>query len=150
MPHRGTLRWAEQFSELIPSVLARYLSEPNTLVHGDFRLDNMFFDAHGDAAGPFVLVDWQMAMRSPGRLGSRLLHRLEPHDLRRAWGDGAGARRALSSRPRRRRCAGEYATVERLWHGYLEGVLFYTVTFGVRLFGIDPANERGVMLSTSS
>ena len=30
--------------------------------------------------------------------------------------------------------------------GYLEGVLFYSVTFGGGLLGIDPANERGVRL----
>lgn len=35
---------------------------PHTLIHGDFRLDNMMFGRDGDAR-PFVLLDWQLPMR---------------------------------------------------------------------------------------
>lgn len=140
-----TLRWAEAFADQIPALLARYLSEPVTLVHGDFRLDNMFFDADGRADGEFALVDWQMSMRAPG--GSDLVYfivtNLTPPVRRQMERElveryQAGLMRAGVT--------GEYATVERLWQGYLEGVLFYTVTFGGGLLGIDPANERGVKL----
>lgn len=140
-----TLRWAEQFSNRIPQLLERYLSEPNTLVHGDFRLDNMFFDADGNAGGSFALVDWQMAMRSPG--GSDLVYfivtNLAP-ETRRAM------ERELVERYQaglaRQGVTGEYATVQRLWQGYIEGILFYCVSFGGGLLTIDPANERGVKL----
>jgi aminoglycoside/choline kinase family phosphotransferase len=140
-----TLVWAQAFSERVPELLARYLTEPVTLVHGDFRLDNMFFDAGGDAAGPFALVDWQMAMRSPG--GSDLVYfivtNLTPpvrREMERELVERYQAGLAAAG------VTGTYATVERLWQGYLEGVLFYTVTFGGGLLGIDPANERGVAL----
>jgi hypothetical protein len=34
---------------------------PHTLLHGDFRLDNMLFGGPGSAR-PFVLLDWQLVM----------------------------------------------------------------------------------------
>jgi hypothetical protein len=145
-----TLNWAQSFVRQIPDLIARYLDEPATLVHGDFRLDNMFFDPSGrtdpaDDDARFALVDWQMAMRAPG--GSDLVYfivtNLTP-ELRRSM------ERELVDRYvdglHRHGVTGPYATSERLWRGYLEGVLFYTVTFGGGLLTIDPANERGVKL----
>lgn len=38
----------------------------HTLVHGDYRLDNMFFDATGDR--PLVVIDWQVIDRAHGLL----------------------------------------------------------------------------------
>ena len=38
-------------------------SEPATLLHGDFRLDNLCFD---DATGEVVLFDWQTMLAGPG------------------------------------------------------------------------------------
>ena len=140
-----TLRWAEKFSDLIPSLLERYLGEPCTLVHGDFRLDNMFFDPDGAADGSYALVDWQMSMRSPG--GTDLVYfivtNLTPETRREMERELVERYQAGLARAG---VTGEYATVERLWQGYIEGVLFYTVTFGGGLLTIDPANERGVKL----
>ena len=140
-----TLVWAERFSDRIPSLIERYLGESTTLVHGDFRLDNMFFEADGNPEGAFALVDWQMSMRSPG--GNDLVYfivtNLAP-PVRRVM------ERELVERYQaglaRHGVRGEYATVERLWQGYLEGILFFCVTFGGGLLGIDPANERGAKL----
>jgi len=59
-------------------------AEPRTLQHGDFRLDNMFFDLSDGS--PFALVDWQGCYR--GRGGADLVYfligSLSPED-RRAW-----------------------------------------------------------------
>jgi hypothetical protein len=41
----------------------RVASGPQTLLHGDYRLDNLFF--HG-AEGDVIAVDWQAASRGPG------------------------------------------------------------------------------------
>ena len=38
-----------------------YTDWPCTLTHGDFRLDNMFYDADG----AMTLIDWQLSMRAP-------------------------------------------------------------------------------------
>ena len=44
----------------------RALSEaPPTLLHGDFRPDNVMFEAGGTGA-PAALVDWQVMLRGPG------------------------------------------------------------------------------------
>jgi hypothetical protein len=37
-------------------------------------------------------------------------------------------------------------TVETVRQGYLEGLVFYAVSFGASLLTIDPANERGAAL----
>lgn len=43
------------------------IPEPSTLVHGDFRLDNlMFAPADTDATPPLVVVDWQTVAHSHG------------------------------------------------------------------------------------
>ncbi|MEE6176108.1 oxidoreductase family protein [Mycobacterium sp. 050134] len=41
------------------------LGEHRTLWHGDFRLDNMLFDAH-DGRTPIAVVDWQSTAAAPG------------------------------------------------------------------------------------
>lgn len=41
------------------------LSEHRTLWHGDFRLDNLLFDAQ-DGAVPLAVVDWQSVAAAPG------------------------------------------------------------------------------------
>ena len=126
-------------------MIERYLREPYTLVHGDFRLDNMFFDPAGRADADFALIDWQMAMRSPG--GSDLVYFIVTNlasDLRRTMD------RELVERYQQGllRCGvtGNYATVDRLWQGYIEGIAFYLVSFGSGLLTIDPANQRGIDL----
>ena len=37
-------------------------------------------------------------------------------------------------------------SVESVWQGHLEGLVFYAMSFGAGLLTIDPANERGVAL----
>lgn len=47
---------------LLPKAMARLDDLPQSLLHGDPRLDNMMFDA-GAARVPVVLLDWQNASR---------------------------------------------------------------------------------------
>ena len=51
------LEWLRTYGPEVPRALA---SAPPTLLHGDFRLDNMFFD---DATGDVLLFDWQGPLR---------------------------------------------------------------------------------------
>jgi hypothetical protein len=37
-------------------------------------------------------------------------------------------------------------TLENVWQGYREGIMFYAASFGASLLTIDPANDRGVAL----
>ena len=49
--------------EFVPT-LRRFDEHPQTLLHGDARLDNFMFDA-GEVRAPVVLLDWQNVGRGP-------------------------------------------------------------------------------------
>lgn len=140
-----TISWAERFVPNIPRWLQTYRDQPRTIGHGDARLDNMFFADTGARPEAFALIDWQMAMRAPGGgdLAYFLLTNLAP-DVRRAH------ERALIERYAEalveRGVDPAHADPAALWTGYLEGVLFYCVSFGSSLLTLDPANERGLAL----
>lgn len=56
---------ADRTVERYPDLLAEAASPPLTVIHGDYRLDNMFFDQ--DSGGPRVtVIDWQFASRCRG------------------------------------------------------------------------------------
>lgn len=52
------------YAAVIGPALTR-VPERNTLTHGDFRLDNMLFDAKGGAV-PLAVLDWQSPAIGPG------------------------------------------------------------------------------------
>lgn len=135
------LRWCEQFVPGIPEWIAGHVDEPVTLAHGDFRLDNLFFTNDGSVA----VIDWQLAMRAPGQTDFVYFcaNNLTV-DMRRAHEDDLLARYVAGLH------AGgvptDAVTVESVRQGYLEGLVFYAVSFGANLLTIDPANERGTAL----
>ncbi|MDA0271502.1 MAG: phosphotransferase [Chloroflexi bacterium] len=51
--------------ESYPALLERIGSGPRTLLHGDYRLDNLFFDGSEGQPGVFAF-DWQFACRGRG------------------------------------------------------------------------------------
>ena len=57
---REAFAWID--AHAIPLMQALHAQAPMTLMHGDFRLDNLFFDG----AGPPLVVDWQGVGRAPG------------------------------------------------------------------------------------
>lgn len=113
-----------------------------TVVHGDFRLDNMFFDVEGDPTG-VALFDWQGISRSCG-----------PQDL------GYFMSQSLQSEVRqshqtelverywenlRERGVSEYP-LDQCWTDYRASVL-YLFTFAVVIAGtLDHSNERGAQM----
>ena len=135
------LRWCEQFVPQIPAWIAGHLADPVTLIHGDFRLDNLFFDVDGSVA----VIDWQLSMRAPGQTD---LVYFCANNLTVA------SRRELERNLIERYVAGLHAggvpadevTVDTVTRGYVDGMLFYAVSFGASLLTIDPANERGAAL----
>jgi hypothetical protein len=72
----GDLLTAEQRSigerliDRVGDLIEENARPPWTVNHGDFRLDNLFFDDHADhaddgaPAGPCTVIDWQIASRS--------------------------------------------------------------------------------------
>lgn len=141
-----TLRWCERFVENVPEWLQGHLDDPITLTHGDFRLDNLFFaDDPGGGGTRVSVIDWQMAMKVPGQADFVYFcaNNLTT-EMRRAHERGLLERYVAGLH------AGgvpdDVITVDSVWQGYLEGLVFYAVSFGASLLTIDPANERGVRL----
>lgn len=135
------LRWCERFVENVPEWLEGHLDDPITLTHGDFRLDNLFFADDGTVS----VIDWQLAMKVPGQADfvyfcannlTTEMRREHERDLLERYVSGLHAAGVPS----------DMITVDSVWQGYLEGLVFYAVSFGASLLTIDPANERGVQL----
>jgi hypothetical protein len=135
------LRWCERFVGEIPEWVGTHLADPVTLVHGDFRLDNLFFTPDGSVA----VIDWQMSMRAPGQTDVVYFcaNNLTVEARRRL--DRALIERYVAAL-HRQGVPSDAVTVDGVWRGYLEGLLFYAVSFGASLLTIDPGNERGVAL----
>ncbi|MGB8857804.1 MAG: phosphotransferase [Ilumatobacteraceae bacterium] len=135
------LRWCEQFVSGIPDWIVGHYDEPITITHGDFRLDNMFFHEDGTVA----VIDWQLCMRAPGQ--ADLVYFCANNltiDMRRAHEDDLIERYVAGLHANG---VPEHAvTIDSVRRGYIEGLLFYAVSFGASLLTIDPANERGTAL----
>lgn len=56
---------AERLVKVLPPLMAEIARPPRTLVHGDFRLDNLVFGLPGKGNGVAVL-DWQIAGKGRG------------------------------------------------------------------------------------
>ena len=57
--HVGLIDWLEGHADDLLSLVAKL---PYTLLHGDYRLDNLFFD---DARGELIVFDWQTLLQGP-------------------------------------------------------------------------------------
>ncbi len=83
--------FGERFEGLVPWFVDQTSAQPpQTLCHGDFRLDNLFFRAEPEHA-PVTIVDWQICFRGRGGydVGYFISQSLTPEDRR------AGEKRLL-------------------------------------------------------
>lgn len=135
------LRWCERFVEGIPAWIEGHYDDPITLTHGDFRLDNLFFGDDGSVA----VIDWQLSMRAPGQ-GDFVYFCANnlTTEMRREHEDALLARYVAALHAHG--VPTDAVTVDGVRQGYLEGLVFYAVSFGASLLTIDPANPRGVAL----
>jgi hypothetical protein len=129
----------EKYLTAIPKLQERLDQHPKTLIHGDFRMDNMLFgqeSMHDD----LLVVDFQGPLKGNGiqDLAYLLSHsaktevrRESERNLVQRYADGlinAGI---------------EDYSFEKAWNDYRVGVL-YSWTVAVVIAGtMDPANERG-------
>jgi hypothetical protein len=135
-----TLEWVQRFGPTAADFLDLYADEPVTIIHGDFRLDNMLFGPDGSV----TLVDWQMASRAPGL--SDVVYfcgtNLEP-DVRERHLD------ELLDQYTRTLAAGGVADLPHrntIRDGFRKGILLWMVAMAGGVAQLDPANERGVRL----
>ncbi len=59
------MEWGKRFSPHALSWVADYASQPRTVTHGDFRIDNIVFSPTAPLTD-FAFLDWQLTSRGPG------------------------------------------------------------------------------------
>jgi aminoglycoside/choline kinase family phosphotransferase len=82
-----TMAMAQRYGSNVRQLLDRLEALPNTVVHFDFRLDNLFFDGPSDA--PVRLIDFQAVARGGGAydVGYFLSQSLDIEDRRAHEGE---------------------------------------------------------------
>jgi len=144
----------EAFDDIVPdhirSLKERYLaaaphlfewmaSSPLTVVHGDFRMDNLFFGT-GDDQEPLIALDWQGCLR--GRAAQDIGYFMSgsiPIEVRRAhereliglWHHHLVENGVRGFSP------------EDAWENYRRGVLYVWIIAVVVAGTLDRTNERG-------
>jgi hypothetical protein len=137
---------AERFGKSIARIMNRLGVElPTTIVHGDYRLDNMFFASR--KGGPeFAVIDWQIASRGAGVFDVAYFV--------------AGTLPAEERRAREREIVKLYHdtliehgvtgySLDQCWEDYRLSVLFLLVYSVIAIGSLDMANARGVELFTT-
>ncbi len=134
---------AERLLKVLPPLMTEISRPPRTLVHGDFRLDNLVFGLPGEGDAVAVL-DWQIAGKGRGAydVGYHLSQSIAPsvreeieerlvHDYHDALVNGG---------------VGGYS-FDDCWTDYRRAVMFCLV-YPIAVFGgVDLGNERGLALA---
>ena len=121
----------------VTTELMEFTEAPATLAHGDFRLDNLFFDG-----SELTVIDWQICVRTSGAydLGYFLSQSLTVEDRR-------AHEKALIERYRRvLAAAGIDYPADELWDHYRRAVLFCLCYPIQSAGGVELVNERAVQL----
>ena len=122
-----------------------FAAAPETLLHADVRLDNIFFGS-SQLGSAITLIDWQILVkgRGPYDVAYFLSQSLDPAERKSVEED------LLRDYHRRLLDAGvtDYAW-ERCWDDYRLSVLFCLCYPVISIGSIDPANARGVALTTA-
>lgn len=131
---------ARRMPDACVELLERLSEPPLTLLHGDYRSDNLFFAA--DDEHPVVAIDWQISGlgRAPYDLAYFMSQSLTPEDRKAADGQVLGAyHRAL--------VAGgvEGYSHEQCWEDYRLGILF-CACYPLNAGALDLVNDRAVAL----
>ncbi len=128
-----------RYVEALPAMQRWINAPPRTLIHGDFRMDNLFFGTAPDHA-PVACCDWQASLRGKGIHDvAYLLSGSVP------TGDRRAEERALIGRWHQgliRSGVSDYG-LDEAWEDYRRAVLYlwtYAVVIGG---GLDPDNPRG-------
>jgi hypothetical protein len=129
----------DRFLAAVPRMQEWMTTPPVTVVHGDFRMDNLFFGNGGEQVDVSA-VDWQGCLRAKGVHDvAYLLSGSVPIDIRRAH------ERDLIARWHDTLVEGgvrDYS-VGLAWEDYRRAVLYLWTVVVVISGTLDPSNERG-------
>lgn len=129
----------DAYLDAVPKMQDQFDQAPRTLVHGDFRMDNLFF-GQADHHYPMTFVDWQGPLRGRGT-----------HDVAYLLGQSAQVdvranhdRQLITRYVEGLNNAGitEYS-FDEAWADYRMGVLYIWVFATVIAGTLDATNERG-------
>jgi len=130
----------EKLATRIETMMDQAAAMPRTIMHGDYRADNMFFDV-GEAREPFAIADWQVMLQGPAAfdLAYMMAGSLKT-DVRRQAQDDLVARHHAGL---------VKAGVSDYSLGQLQADYRICATLGwcwpvVAIGSLDMANERGV------
>ena len=136
---------AEKQQHRVIASLDRMVTRPITIVHGDYRMDNLFFQTP-QGGSPLAVIDWQIANRGvgvfdvayllSGNVDSRI-RKAKERDVLKMYHDTllAGGVKGYS--------------FDKCWDDYRFCVLFCLVYNVIGMGTLDMANERGVAMWTS-
>lgn len=133
-----TIAWLAEFVEQFRDWTTGLSTRPLTLVHADYRLDNLLYDEDGEP----TMIDWQTALWGPGAMDLASFcstsltvadrRRLEP-DLLQRYSAGIAA-------------AGHDVSVAEVTDSYRECLLWWMAIFANNLSRLDPQDQRATTL----
>jgi Ecdysteroid kinase-like family len=129
----------ERYLRALPQIFEWMATPPLTVIHGDFRMDNLFFGTSAEQE-PLIAIDWQGCLR--GRAAQDIGYFMSgslPIEVRRAH-----ERELIGLWHQHLVDHGVTGfSAEDAWENYRRGVL-YVWTLAVVIAGtLDPTNERG-------
>jgi len=135
----------DKFIERLPKMQEWIASHPHTLVHGDWRMDNLMFGTK-PGQSPLAIIDWQGTLRSKGiqDLAYLLSHNMEVVIRRNNERELV----ALWHSELLKNGVTNYSA-DDAWNDYCRAV-FYLWEYVVVIAGtLDPSNERGKAFMTA-
>lgn len=129
----------DRFLDTVPRMQQWLVQHPYTLIHGDFRMDNLMFGTKPDHS-PLAVIDFQGALRCKGiqDVAYLLSHNMDPAECR------ANERRLVELWHATLVANGvkDYSA-DQAWEDYRRAVLYLWVYVAVIAGTLDPSNERG-------
>ena len=133
----------EEMREHIIDLLNAMEPQPRTIIHGDFRGDNVFY-GDGTTAPAFTAIDWQISSKGRGIFDvayflctsiDPVLRKAHEERLVRLWHDAISESNDTTS-----------YTFDDAFHDYRVSALYMHTYTVIALGSMDFANERGLML----
>ena len=127
-----TADWVQRFAPQLADWSARASTEPLTLVHADYRIDNMLFHD-----GRVTIIDWQTAMRAPAAMDVSCFIATSLQIDERRTAEAGLIDRYLGA------LEGRGVAVDRTWflRSYDENLLWWMGQFGNNLAHLDPGDD---------
>jgi aminoglycoside/choline kinase family phosphotransferase len=135
----------ERFGRSIRALMHQLGTRPRTIVHGDYRLDNLFFGAP-EGGDPLAVIDWQISSRGRGVFDVAYFTAgtLPPADRKAKETDLLRMYHRILTEN-----GVQGYDFDQCWADYRLSVLFCLIYSVIAMGSLDLANERGVALFTT-